>query len=87
MELELIVGGTVPVITSNFDSLKEAITARLEPYRIQVTEENLAEAKKLATELGKGATQLNKIGKDKAKEFSAPVDHFKEQVMVLVGMI
>jgi len=87
MELELIVGGTPPVITSNFDALKLAIQERLEPYKIQVTEENLAEAKKLATELGKGATQLNKLKTEKAKEFSAPIDDFKNKVMELVGMI
>jgi len=87
MELELITGGTPPVITSNFEALKTEIASRLAPYRIQVTEENLPEAKKLATELGKGATQLNKIKTEKAKEFSAPIESFKLQVMELVGMI
>lgn len=87
MNLDLIVGGTVPVITSNFDALKAAIQERLEVYKIQVTEENLAQAKKDATELGKAALQLNKLKTEKAREFSAPVDAFKAQVMELVGMI
>ena len=85
--MELIVGGTLPVITSNFDTLKVAIQERLEQYKIQVTEENLAQAKKDATELGKAALQLEKLKKDKAKEFSVPVDAFKAQVMELVGLI
>jgi hypothetical protein len=85
--LELIVNGTAPAITSNFETLKTAIAERLEQYKIEVTEGNLAQAKKDATELGKAATQLGKIGKDKAREFSAPIDQFKSQVMELVGMI
>jgi len=85
--LDLVVGGTIPTITSNFTELKAAITARLESYKIQVTEENLAQAKKDATELGKAATQLNKLKTEKAKEFSAPVDAFKAQVMELGQII
>lgn len=87
MELELTVSGTLPAITSNFDALKAAISQRLEAYKIQVTEENLAQAKKDATELGKAATQLNKMKTAKAAEFSAPVEAFKAQVMELVKMI
>lgn len=85
--MELIVGGTPPTITSNFEELKLAIQARLAPYRVQVTEENLAECKKLATELGKGAVQLKNIGKEKTAAFSAPIKHLESQVMELVGMI
>jgi hypothetical protein len=87
LQLDLVVGGTLPIVTSNFQELKAAISARLETYRIQVTEENLAQAKKDATELGKAATQLNKLKTEKAKEFSAPVEAFKAQVMELVAMI
>jgi len=87
LNLELIVDGTLPSITSNFEALKTAIQTRLEDYKIQVTEDNLAQAKKDATELGKAATQLNKIKTEKAKEFSAPVDLFKQQVVELVEMI
>jgi hypothetical protein len=87
LHLDLVVGGTLPAITSNFQELKAAISARLETYKIQVTEENLAQAKKDATELGKAATQLNKLKAEKAKEFSAPVEAFKAQVMELVQMI
>ena len=86
-DIQLIVSGTLPVITSNFEELKSAIALKLEEYRIEVTEDNLAQAKKDATDLGKAATQLNKLKTEKAKEFSAPVDAFKDQVMELVKMI
>ena len=85
--LELVVGGTLPVITNNFELLKSAIQKRLEPYKIQVTEKNLAEAKKLATELGKGCVQLKKLGKEKADEFEMPVKKFMAGVLELVSMI
>lgn len=88
MEFELIVqNGILPALPNNFEKLKAKIQERLAPYRIQVTEENLAEAKKLATELGKGATQLKQKGKEEAKKYEGPIDVFNSQVMFLVGMI
>lgn len=87
MPLELVVGGTVPVITSNFETLKDAIKTRLKLYEIAVTEENLAQAKRDATDLGKAATQLNKLCKEKAKEFAMPIEDFKVKILELVGLI
>lgn len=87
LALELIVDGNLPTINSNFDSLKLAIQTRLKDYEIKVTEENLAQAKKDSTELGKAAKKLADAGKNKAKEFAEPIEQFKGKILELVGLI
>lgn len=82
--MELIVTSTLPVFTGNFEAVKAQLLEGIQKYEIEVTEENLPEAKKMATELNKLSTVINKVKSNKVKEISAPIEIFKNQVSELV---
>ena len=84
--VEFTADASLPVISSNFDATKLWLAENLKKYEIEVTQSNLAEAKKLATELNKIAKQIDDKKKERLKEIEAPIDIFKEQVKELVNM-
>ncbi len=85
--LEPIISATAIVITDNFEQLKAGLIEQVKLYEIEVTDDNLADAKKMATELNKLSTAINRIKIDKAKEFAAPIEEFKKKAAELVDIV
>ncbi len=85
--LEPIISATAIVITDNFEQLKAGLIEQIKLYEIEVTDDNLADAKKMATELNKLSTAINRIKIDKAKEFAAPIEEFKKKAAELVDIV
>ncbi len=77
---------TLPVITSNFEALKAQMLEGVKKYDVGVTEDNLADAKKMATELNQLSQIINKVKSEKIKEISGPIEEFKAQVAELVDI-
>jgi len=85
--MELVLTATPPQIVSNFAEMKVWLQENLKKYEIEVTEENLPDAKKMATELNKLSTVISKTKSEKIKEITAPVDVFKAEAVEIVDMI
>lgn len=85
--LEPIISATAIVITDNFEQLKAGLIEQIKLYEIEVTDDNLSDAKKMATELNKLSTTINRIKIDKAKEFAAPIEEFKKKAAELVDIV
>lgn len=75
------------VITENFDEIKAELIENLKAYEIEVTAENLADAKKMATELNKLAKDIGAKRIEKKKEFSEPIKVFEDKANELVNLI
>lgn len=84
--MEILIDSQLPVITGNFEEIKNKLAESLKSYEISVTDENLAEAKKMATELNKMASEFDRRRKDVEAEITKPVKAFKDQVDQLVQM-
>lgn len=85
--MEIIVSAQAPAITDNFDVLRVSIQDKLKKYEIDVTEENLAEAKKQATELNSLAKTIDEKRKATEKIINAPVVEFKDKCNELKTMV
>ena len=85
--LEPIISATALVITDNFEQLKASLIEQIKLYEIEVTDDNLSDAKKMATELNKLSTAINRIKIDKAKEFAAPIEEFKRKTAELIDIV
>ena len=84
--IEFQVETTLPVLQSNFEIVKQHLAENLKRYEIEVTQQNLPDAKKMATGLNKISKQIDDCKKDKLKEIESPVNIFKEQVKELIQM-
>ncbi|OPZ80808.1 MAG: hypothetical protein BWY75_03702 [bacterium ADurb.Bin425] len=84
---QLIITATPVAITGNFEEIKAELIENLKTFEIAVTDENLAEAKKMATDLNKLAKQIDDVRKAKATEFKAPVVAFEAKVKELTTLI
>jgi hypothetical protein len=85
-ELEFVVDSTVPVVTSNFDKLKANLTEKLKEYELEVTQQNIPEARKLAAQLNKIAGSIDDRKKEILQRIELPINHFKEHVKELIKM-
>lgn len=85
--LDLIVKAQPVAISGNFDEVKTALQSEIAKYDIEVTVDNLPDAKKAATELNKLSKAIDQVKKDKAKEFAAPIEDFKKKTMELIDII
>lgn len=84
---ELIITASPIDITGNFEEIKTELIENLKAFDIAVTDENLAEAKRMATDLNKLAKQIDDVRKAKATEFKAPVVAFEAKVKELTTLI
>jgi len=84
---ELIITASPIDITGNFEEIKAELIENLKTFEIAVTDENLAEAKRMATDLNKLAKQIDDVRKAKATEFKAPVVAFEAKVKELTTLI
>lgn len=73
-----------PVIEFNYEELDKALDEYLEQYsNVLVTQETLADDKKLAQELNAQAKVISRARIDKTKELNAPVAAFQQQMKSL----
>jgi hypothetical protein len=86
-ELQLIFESTTPELRHNFDECRSILAENLKSYDVAVTEENLADSKKLVTELNKSAKFLEDRRKAVKKEILKPYEELEPKVKELVGMI
>lgn len=86
MSSQIAITTTPAAIETNFETVRAALIAEVEKYDIVVTQDNVAEAKKLATELNKNAGVIDTRRKEVAKEASAPIKTFEDQMKELVGI-
>lgn len=78
---------TPVVITGNFNQVRAYFVEELKKYDLVVTADTLADAKKLATDLNKTATEVKARGKAITDEASAPIDEIKLQVKELAQLL
>jgi hypothetical protein len=78
---------TPVVLTGNFEEVRAHFVEQLKAYDLVVTVDTLADAKKLATELNKAATEVKSRGKAVSSEASAPIDAFNNQVKELAQLL
>jgi hypothetical protein len=85
---ELVAAIKTPVVlTGNFAELEAHFKKELEIYDIVVTADNVADAKKLATELNKAAAEVKSRGKAVTDEAAAPINEFNGNVKKLAQML
>lgn len=77
---------TPAVIVFDFDAAKQTLEAEMEKFNILVTEETLADSKKLATDLNKRAAGLDDLRKKAIAKASAPIKERDTQLKELVQL-
>jgi len=84
--MELIIKHNTAVIDTNIEDLKLQLAEKLKKYEIEVTAENLKEAKTLAQGLNKLADEFDKRRKQVESQLSMPIKDFKKACDELVEM-
>lgn len=78
---------TMPELSGNFDEVRAHFVEELKKYDVVVTLETLPDAKKLATELNKAATEVKNRGKAVSTEAAAPIKLFEDRVKELAQLL
>ncbi len=78
---------TLPELSGNFDEVRAYFVEELKKYDVVVTLETLPDAKKLATELNKAATEVKNRGKAVSTEAAAPIKLFDDRVKELAQLL
>lgn len=78
---------TPVVLTGNFEEVRAHFVEQLKAYDLVVTVDTLGDAKKLATELNKAATEVKARGKAVSSEAAAPINAFDAQVKELAQLL
>jgi len=78
---------TPALVTANFDDLKSYLSVEVAKYDIEVKEDTVKDAKKLATELNAVTKGINAVKKEQLAILEAPAKKFKEQIAELNGII
>jgi|SRR5690625_700501 len=88
MELqnEIVIQNTPALVSVNFDQLRDHLEQELERYRVVVTADTLAGAKKLATELNSTKKLIDDRRKAEVAKASEPIKQFDERMKELVLM-
>lgn len=85
---ELEVNKQLPVITANFEEVKDSLNQSLEKYKgIIVTEETLQDCKKTQQDLSKIRNTVETFRKSVKKDMEAPIKEFEGKCKELVGLI
>lgn len=85
---ELEVSKVLPVISANFDEVKESLNQNLEKYKgIIVTEETLQDCKKTQQDLGKVEKGIEDFRKSVKKDMEAPIKEFEAKCKELTALI
>lgn len=84
---ELVIAGAAPAeISVNYEDVKANLEFELKKYDVVVTQDTVADAKKLATELNKNATEFNRFRKEAVERVSGPIRTFEDQMKSLSSM-
>ena len=79
MSLELVVNYKEQILDTNFDEIKAEVVNLVEKYSIEVTDENVAEAKKVMANFNKVKTEIGNKFKTYIADLSKPIDELKSQ--------
>jgi len=85
--LELTTTITPALISANIDELKAYLEVEVSKYDIDVTEDKVKDAKKLATELNSVTKAINAVKKEKLLELEAPIKQFKSDIADLNDIV
>ena len=85
--LELTTTITPALISANIDELKAYLEVEVSKYDIDVTEDKVKDAKKLATELNSVTKAINAVKKEKLLELEAPIKQFKSDIAELNDIV
>src|SRR3972149_1155784 len=86
-EIALILTGTLPEISGNFDACKAFYEAELKRYEGTIDAEKVTEAKKDVAKLRGEIKRLDRIRIDEATRLKAPISKMEAQVKELTGLI
>lgn len=78
-ELNLVVLGEVSNISTNFNEIKDYVANQVAKYSIEVTEENIPEAKKVMANFNKVKAEISSKYKEYIDELSAPINKLKNE--------
>lgn len=67
-------------ISFNYKELKEIMSKGLEEYKIEVTADNIKDAKKMSTKLNELATTIKRTRIDRKKEILEPLTEFEDKM-------
>ena len=84
-DLKVII--TPAVVKANFGELKAYLEVEVSKYDIEVTEEKVKDAKKLASELNAVTKGINGVKKAQLEILEAPVKLFKSQIADLNDIV
>jgi hypothetical protein len=73
----------LPELKSNFEKFKAELVLAVEQFKIEVTEDNIAEAKKMMASLNKIKANITQKSKETVAIFKKPVDSFRQQISEL----
>jgi hypothetical protein len=86
--VELVAAIKTPLkLTANMDKVRAYFIEQLKQYDLVVTADTLADAKKLAAELNKAATDVKAKGKAVSSEALAPIEEFNTEVKGLAQLL
>jgi membrane protein involved in colicin uptake len=74
-------------ISANFAEMKERLLEEIAAYKIEVTDANLPDAKKAATELNKLSAQIEEARKNYSKQLKAPITAFDNEAKELTNIV
>jgi len=87
-EIDLQVDATLPVINTNFETIKANLKKNLAKYeKLVVTEETLQGCKQTQRELAGLRIKVDNYRKDKKKELSKPIEAFESECKKLIALI
>ncbi|MCZ6102886.1 MAG: DUF1351 domain-containing protein [Campylobacter ureolyticus] len=78
-ELNLVVLGEVSNISTNFNEIKDYVANQVAKYSIEVTEENIPEAKKVMANFNKVKAEISSKYKEYIDDLSAPINKLKNE--------
>jgi hypothetical protein len=83
---QLLVEATLPIIVTNYDVWRAQLEFTLAQYDVVIVADEIAEAKKLATELNKMAAAIGDRRKEVVASIGGPLREFETQVKELEAM-
>jgi hypothetical protein len=84
--IDIQVDLTLPVLSSNFDVIKNQLTEKLQKYNIDVTEETFLESEILIKDINKIIKSIDTKRKDIMNELKAPAEVFNQSCKELVSL-
>lgn len=85
--LELVVNYKEQNLSTNFDEIKAEVVELVDKYSIEVTDENVAEAKKVMANFNKVKTEIGNKFKEYIADLSRPIDELKTQKKEIENII